>query len=113
DVTSVGVGDHLAGVACEAQILADQVVQAELLGAGHLDDAVDRICDRDAGDAAGGIVAHSGGALGMPKGLQGEPATSTRGLAGRIYREKGVQTKMYAPQAWRPTSGRDHCSITG
>src|SRR5262245_18548897 len=55
-VPRAGVGDHLARIVTRAEGAADQVVEAELLGAGDLDDAVHRRAHGDRRHRPGDVV---------------------------------------------------------
>ena len=56
EVARVRVGDDLARIVARRQPPPDELVEAELLRAGDLDDAVDRRADRDPADRRGDVV---------------------------------------------------------
>src|SRR6185312_3509612 len=55
EVLRVRVGDDLPGIAALRQHATDELVEAELLGAGDLDDAVQRGVNGDPGECAGDV----------------------------------------------------------
>jgi hypothetical protein len=56
EVAGVGVRKHVAGIVAVAQALADEVVEAELLGSRDIDDAVGWGPDSNLGHRAGDVV---------------------------------------------------------
>jgi hypothetical protein len=58
-VASLGVGDDLSRVSSNAQGLADQLIETELLWSGDLDGSVDGLADSRACNRAGGRVSRT------------------------------------------------------
>jgi hypothetical protein len=60
EVAGVGVRNHVAGIVAVARALADEVVEAELLGSRDLDDAVGWRPESNLGHRAGDVVGGHG-----------------------------------------------------